>query len=91
MQIKKTYKEINPTLLYDEVKEFVMRQGLTLDQNKLETYSMPSDSSTLYIQGNADLQISRTRSFACASGRSRPLRNPLDAGFQRHPLLPRKS
>ena len=51
MQIKKTFKEINPTLLYDEVKEFVMRQGLTLDQNKLETYSMPSDSSTFIYTG----------------------------------------
>ena len=51
MQIKKTFKEINPTLLYDEVKEFVMRQGLTLDQNKLETYSMPSDSSTFIYRG----------------------------------------
>jgi hypothetical protein len=51
MQIKKTYKAINPTLLYDEVKEFVLRQGLTLDQNKLETYSNPSDSSTFLYRG----------------------------------------
>ncbi len=51
MQIKKIYKEINPTLLYDEVREFVLRQGLILDQNKLVTYSMPSDSSTFIYRG----------------------------------------
>jgi hypothetical protein len=51
MQIRKTYKEINPTLLYDEVKEFVLRQGLSLDQSKLETYSNPADSSTFLYRG----------------------------------------
>jgi hypothetical protein len=51
MQIKKTYKQVNPNLLYDEVREFVLRQGLTLDQNKMETYSMPSDSSTFIFRG----------------------------------------
>ncbi len=42
MEIRKTYRDINPTLLYDEIKEFVQRQGVTLDQNRLETYSMPT-------------------------------------------------
>jgi hypothetical protein len=51
MQIRKTYKAINPTLLFDEVKEFVIRQGLDLDQSKLETYSNPSDSSTFLYRG----------------------------------------
>ena len=51
MQIRKTYRNINPTLLYDEIKEFVQRQGITVDQNKLETYSMPTDSSTFIYRG----------------------------------------
>lgn len=51
MQIRKTYKTINPTLVYDEVKEFALRQGLVMDQNKLETYSNPSDSSTFVYRG----------------------------------------
>ena len=51
MQIRKTYKEINPTMLYDEIKEFVLRQGMTLDQSKLDTYSMPTDSSTFIYRG----------------------------------------
>ncbi len=51
MQIRKTYKEINPTLLYDEIKEFVLKQGVTRDQDKLETYSIPSDSSSFIYRG----------------------------------------
>ena len=51
MQIRKTYQEINPTMLYDEIKEFVLRQGVTLDQSKLDTYSMPTDSSTFIYRG----------------------------------------
>jgi hypothetical protein len=51
MQIRKTYKEVNPTILYNEIKESVLRQGVTLDQNKLETYSMPTDSSTFIYRG----------------------------------------
>jgi hypothetical protein len=51
MQIRKTYKGINPALLYDEIKEFVGKQGISLDQDKLETYSLPSDSSTFIYRG----------------------------------------
>jgi hypothetical protein len=57
MQIRKTYKEINPNLLYDEVKEFVQRQGLTADQNKLETYSIPSDSSSFIYRGTLTFKV----------------------------------
>jgi hypothetical protein len=57
MQIRKTYKEINPTLLYDEIKEFVLRQGTTLDQNRLETYSLPSDSSTFVYRGTLTFKV----------------------------------
>jgi hypothetical protein len=51
MQIRKTYKEISPILLYDEIKEFVSRQGATRDQDKLETYSIPGDSSSFIYRG----------------------------------------
>jgi hypothetical protein len=51
MHIRKTYKEINPTMLYDEIKEYVLRQGVTLDQNRLDTYSIPTDSSTFTYRG----------------------------------------
>jgi len=57
MQIQKTYKEINPALLYDEIKEFVQKKGVTLDQNKFETYSMPSDSSTFVYRGTLSFKV----------------------------------
>jgi hypothetical protein len=57
MQIRKSYKEINPTLLYDEIREYVQRQGLTPDQNKMETYSIPSDSSSFTYRGTLTFKI----------------------------------
>jgi hypothetical protein len=51
MQIRKVYQEINPTLLYDEIKEYAENLGLIPDQNKMETYSIPSDSSRFVYRG----------------------------------------
>ena len=51
MQIRKTYQNINPTILYDEIKEFIQRQGITLSQNRLDTYSIPTDSSSFVYRG----------------------------------------
>jgi hypothetical protein len=57
MQIRKTYRNINPTVLFDEIKEFVLRQGVILDQNKLETYSNPADSSNFMYRGTLTFTI----------------------------------
>lgn len=57
MQIRKTYEDISPTLLYDEIKDFVTRQGATLGQNKLETYSIPTDSSSFIYRGTMTFLI----------------------------------
>jgi hypothetical protein len=46
MQIKKTYLNIKPELLYDELRDMVVKQGTTLGENKFETYSLPTDSSS---------------------------------------------
>ncbi len=60
MQIRKTYKEVNPELLYDEVRDFVLKQGAIVDAAKLETYTLPGGSAhivrgtlTFKIQGKA--------------------------------------
>lgn len=57
MQIRKTYKSINPALIYDEIKDFVRKQGITIDQDKLETYSMPGDSSTYIYRGTLTFRM----------------------------------
>lgn len=51
MQIKKTYMDVNPGLLYDEIRDFVQKQGAMIDEAKLETYSLPSDSSSFLSRG----------------------------------------
>jgi len=51
MQFRKTYKDVNPELLYDEVRDFVQKQGAIIDEAKLETYSLPSDSSAHIVRG----------------------------------------
>ena len=51
MQIKKTYKEVSPELLFDEIKDFVLKQGASVDETKMETYSLPSDSSSFISRG----------------------------------------
>ena len=51
MQIRKTYREVKPELLYDEVRDFVLKQGVIISEAKLETYSLPSDSSSFISRG----------------------------------------
>jgi hypothetical protein len=46
MQIKKTYTEVSPELLYAEIRDFTLKQGATLGENKLETYTLPDESAS---------------------------------------------
>jgi hypothetical protein len=57
MQIRKTYQSISPQILYDEIKELVQKQGALVDQEKLETYSMPGDSSSFIYRGTMNFKI----------------------------------
>ena len=51
MQIRKTYKEVNPELLYAEIRDFALKQGVSLDKENLETYALPSDTSSFISRG----------------------------------------
>jgi len=51
MQIRKTYSAVKPELLYDEIRDLVLKQGTTIGEAKLETYSLPSDSSSFISRG----------------------------------------
>ena len=57
MQIRKTYKEVNPELLYHEIRDFILKQGAIIDEAKLETYSLPSDSSSFISRGTLTFKI----------------------------------
>ena len=51
MQIRKTYKDVKPELLYDEIRDFTQKQGVVIGEAKLETYSLPTDSSSFISRG----------------------------------------
>ncbi len=57
MQIKKTYQGVNPELLYDEVRDFVQKQGVIVDEAKLETYSLPTDSSSFITRATLTFKV----------------------------------
>ena len=57
MQIKKTYKEVNPELLYHEIRDFTQKQGAIIGDAKMETYSLPTDSSSFISRGTLTFKI----------------------------------
>ncbi len=57
MQIRKTYKEVNPEVLYDEVKDFVLKQGTTIGEKKLEIYSLAGNSSSFITRGTLTFKV----------------------------------
>jgi len=57
MQIRKTYKDVKPELLYDEIRDFIQKQGAIIGEAKLETYSLPSDSSSFISRGTLTFKI----------------------------------
>ena len=57
MQIRKTYKGVNPELLYDEVRDFVLKQGTIVAESKLETYLLPNDTSAFMFRGSLTFKV----------------------------------
>jgi len=51
MKIRKTYKEVNPELLYAEIKDFALKQGAGIIDAKLETYTLPDESASFVSRG----------------------------------------
>ncbi|MDD5127241.1 MAG: hypothetical protein PHR43_03960 [Dehalococcoidales bacterium] len=45
MQIRKSYREVNPELLSAEIKDFIIKQGASPGEAKLETYTLPDESA----------------------------------------------
>ena len=51
MQIRKTYIDVNPQLLQDEVRDFILKQGTIIGESKLETYLLPDNTSSFMFRG----------------------------------------
>jgi hypothetical protein len=57
IQIRKTYTEVNPELLYAEIRDFALKRGLNLGENKLETYTLPDQSSSFISRGTLTFTV----------------------------------
>jgi hypothetical protein len=51
MQIKKIYRNVLPELLFDELKDLALKQGLVPGESRMNTYSLPEDSSSFIYRG----------------------------------------
>ena len=45
MQMKKTYRGLNPEMLYDEVRDLSAHHGLTTTESRMQTYSVQSGAT----------------------------------------------
>ncbi len=57
MQIRKTYQEVNPELLYAEIRDFIQKQGAGLGEEKMETYALPNDTSSFITRGTLTFSV----------------------------------
>jgi hypothetical protein len=57
VQIRKTYREVNPELLYDEIRDFAVKHGTAVGESKMETYSQATDSSSFITRGILTLTV----------------------------------
>ena len=64
MQIRKTYQEVNPELLYAEIRDFVLKQGASAAEAKLETYTLPYESASFISRGTLTFNIKDSSSNA---------------------------
>jgi len=51
MQIRKTYKNVKAELLYEEIKEFTIKQGTVVREAKLYTSTVSGDTSSFVHRG----------------------------------------
>ena len=57
MEIRKTYQNVKPELLYDEIKDLALKQGAVKEEEKLETYALPDDTSSFVSRGTLTFRM----------------------------------
>ena len=89
MQIRKTYHEVNPELLYAEMRDFIIKQGVRLDENKLETYTLSDESasfisrSTMTFKCQGDRECLRAHIVGSARGETKLMLDVDEALFSK--------
>ena len=61
IQIKKTYRGINPEMLRDEIRALVQKQEIVVDEAKLQTYPLPSGSTQSRVTLTFKTQTARRK------------------------------
>ena len=51
MQIRRIYQNVKPELLYEEIKDFAVKQGTVIREAKLYTSVAPGDTSSFVSRG----------------------------------------
>ena len=91
-QIRKTYNEVNPELLYAEIRDFILKHGASLGENKLETYTLPDQSasfisrSTLTFRCEPDRECIRVHIVGSARGETKLMLDVDEALFPQEKL-----
>ncbi len=44
-------------LLFDEFKDFILKQGVSLGETKIETYALPDDTSAFISRGTLTFKV----------------------------------
>jgi hypothetical protein len=75
IRINKTYRGLNPELLYDEVRDLIARRGLRAAEARMQTYSVSSGATqsrvTVPIVADRDLHCGSLHVLGTADGDSR--------------------
>ena len=51
MQIRKIYQKVKPELIYEQIKDFAIKQGTVIQDAKLYTSATPDDTSLFVSRG----------------------------------------
>jgi hypothetical protein len=57
MEIRKTYREVNPELLFAEIRDFAVKFGAVVGDTKTETYSQAENSSSFVTRATLILRV----------------------------------
>ena len=52
VQARKTYRKLSPEMLSDEIRDLLARHGLHVEENKLQTYGVPSGATQSRVAAN---------------------------------------
>ncbi len=65
MKIRKTYLGVNPELLYAEIRDFTLKQGLELIDSKQETFTLPDESASFVSRGTLVFSLGKNDRKEC--------------------------